>query len=138
MTLQAKIDDEIGGSRVLPDETAPANSEGAKLRQFLDRVKNVQAEIDSIMDAAKAECAPLREDIAAIKKEANEAGFPRKELNAVARRERLANQIEGIRANLDDQQKERYDVMVHALGQLAGLPLGEAAAEKHPDHPGKH
>jgi uncharacterized protein (UPF0335 family) len=131
---QAVIDDEIGGRPVLPDTTAsPANSEGAKLRGYLDRIAEVQAEIDKIMENAKAACSPLREDIDEIRKEANEAGFARKELNTLIRKERLERKLERVAENLDEEQKERYEDMLHALGALADLPLGEAVAEKHPE-----
>lgn len=136
MTLQAKIDDDIGGSRVVEDEAAKAaNSKGGQLRQLLDRIANVQKEIDGVMDAAKGECSPLREDIAAIKKEANEKGFSRKEFNALVRKDRLERQIKAIPSQLDADQQDRYEDMLHALGELAETPLGQAAAEKHPGKP---
>lgn len=136
--LQAEIKDEIGGRPVIEDESAKvANSKGGKLRNLLDRIANVQKDIDGTMDAAKAECAPLREDIGNIKKEANEAGFSRKEFNALVRKDRLEKQIEAIPSQLDEEQKERYDDMLLALGELKDLPLGQAAAEKHPGKPKK-
>lgn len=135
MPKGAKIDDEIGGNRVLADETAPANSKGAQLQDFLDRILEVHGEIDTIMGNAKQACAPHREDIKQIKKEANEAGFPAKELNTLIKMKRLESEIEHIADEFDPEQKERFEDMLHALGELADLPLGQAAAEKHPNAP---
>lgn len=135
MPRGAKIDDEIGGHEVLPDITAPANSKGAKLQGFLDRVMEVYGEIDVVMADAKRACAPHREDLKQIKKEANEAGFPAKELNTLIKKHRLEHQIEHIADEFDDEQKERFEDMLHALGELKDLPLGEAAAARHPANP---
>jgi uncharacterized protein (UPF0335 family) len=134
MPKGAKINDDIGGHEMLPDTTAPANSKGAQLRDFLDRIMGVYGDIDTVMNEAKRKCAPHREDIKQIKKDANEAGFSAKELNALVRKERLERKIAAIPDEFDDEQKERYEDMLHALGELAELPLGQAAAEKHPDH----
>jgi len=135
MPRGAKIDDEIGGHEVLPDITAPANSKGAQLRDFLDRIMEVQGEVDTIMKNAKTACSPLREDMAQIKKEANEAGFTAKEFNTLIRKARLEHKIEHIADEMDDEQKERFEDMLHALGELKDLPLGEAAAARHPANP---
>lgn len=135
MPKGAKIDDDIGGHEVLPDVTAPANSKGAQLQDFLDRILAVHGEIDEIMDNAKLACSPHREDIKQLKKEANEAGFPAKELNTLIKMKRLEDEIEHIADEFDPEQKERFEDMLHALGELADLPLGEAAAAKHPKNP---
>lgn len=135
MPRGAKIDDEIGGHEVLPDQTAPANSKGAQLRDFLDRIMEVQGEVDTIMKNAKMACSPLREDMAQIKKEANEAGFTAKEFNTLIRKARLEHKIEHIADEMDEEQKERFEDMLHALGELKDLPLGEAAAARHPHNP---
>lgn len=87
------------------------------------------------MQNAKAQCAPHRENIDAIKKEANEAGFPRKEFNTLVRKERLELKLERVAENLDGEQGERYEDMLHALGQLGDTPLGQAAAAHHPAAP---
>lgn len=135
MPRGAKIDDEIGGHQVLEDEGAAlANSKGGQIRGYLSRIANVQAEIDKIMENAKAACSPLREDMDAIKKEANEAGFARKEFNTLIRKERLEKRLKNVAENLDEEQLERYEDMLHALGELAETPLGQAAASQHPQH----
>jgi uncharacterized protein (UPF0335 family) len=131
---RAKIDDDIGGERVLDDETkATANSKGAQLLSFLERYERVQDDIDRILQDAKDECLPGRDDQAVIAKEAAEAGFSKKEFKTLLRKRRLEKKLEHVADSLDDGQRETYDQFLHALGELSDLPLGQAAADKHPD-----
>lgn len=103
--------------------------DGTKVPDFVSRVENLQGEIDAIMEAAKSECAPLREDIGEVKKEAHEAGIPRKELNAKIQERRLLSKARDVRAGLNGDQQDVFDRMSQALGDLEGTPLG--AASKH-------
>jgi hypothetical protein len=132
MPRSAKLKDTAGDGATLADLSKP-NSTGQKLRSFLDRAKSVQGEIDAIMDEAKLACEPHREDMKALKKEANEAGFAAKEFATLVRKERLEGKIERIAENLDDDQKERFEDMLAALGALADLPLGMAVVDQHPE-----
>jgi hypothetical protein len=101
-----------------------------KVQGFVDRVENTQATIDSIMEKARENCAPHRDDIAAIKKEAAENGLSKKEFAAVIRKRRLLDKAENVDRNLDDDQKETFEQMLHALGMLVGTPLADAALDK--------
>lgn len=80
--------------------------------EHAQRVKSVQEMISEVFDRAK------------------DAGIPRKELKAVIKERRLLAQIENIREELEDDQQETLDQIKHALGMLADLPLGEAAAAR--------
>lgn len=80
--------------------------------EHAQRVKSVQEMISEVFDRAK------------------DAGIPRKELKAVIKERRLLVQIENIREELEDDQQETLDQIKHALGMLADLPLGEAAAAR--------
>lgn len=133
MPKSAKLKDDEGG-KVLT-ESRP-NSDGRKLRDFLDRILAVQSEIDNVMAKAKLACEPHRQDIKEIKDEANEAGFSAKEFNTLIRKERLERKIENIAENLDEDQKERFEDMLAALGVLSELPLGRHVAAQHPEAPG--
>lgn len=132
MPRSAKLKDAAGDGAELADLSKP-NSTGQKLRSFLDRAKELQAEIDAIMDKAKLACEPHREDMKELKTEASEAGFAAKEFATLVRKERLEGKIERIAENLDDDQKERFEDMLSALGALADLPLGMAVVDQHPD-----
>lgn len=134
MPKRATIDDEIGGSAVLEDETADKMNapglNGKKLLKFIKRYENVQADIDATMKAAQDECIPTREDQAAIVKEAAEAGFSKKEFKTVLRKRRLQDKIDHVADSLDADQRETYDQFLHALGDLADTELGKAASAK--------
>lgn len=137
MPKSAKLD---AKSKVHADETAPAPEvrtatsngyDGKKLLDFVNRVEECQGEIDGIMLNAQDACAPHRDDIAAIKKEAAESGFSKTEFATILRKRRLEKKVETIDAKLDDEQKEVFDLMMHALdvalGVLSDTPLGQAA-----------
>lgn len=114
----------------LADLSRP-NSNGAKLRSYLDRLHECQSEVDKIMQAARLKCEPHREDMKEIRKESSEAGFAAKEFNTLFRKERLEKKIENIAENLDDEQKERFEDMLAALEVVAETmgPLGQAALD---------
>lgn len=91
---------------------------------FVQRIESVQAEIDEIAQKAKDEQAPHRDDIKEIKREAADAGLPRKELNAIIQQRKLERKAAGVPENLTEEQREQFDLMI---GCLAGTPLAEAA-----------
>lgn len=100
----------------------------SKVPSFVERVETVQDEIDDIMEAAREECAPLREDIEEIKKEAHEEfSIPRRELNAKISERRARRKADAIRDRLSPEQQDNFDQMSKALGELAETPLGKAA-----------
>lgn len=112
------------------EQTTATNQDWSRAEPFIKRIDSMQSEIDAIMDAAKEECAPLREDIKVIKTEAEDAGFRKRPLNAVIGERRDIRRANARRAKLDEDQRDDYDKIKHALGMLEDLPLGEAALEK--------
>ena len=94
---------------------------------FVARIEEVQYQIDEIMMKARDDCAPLREDIGAIKTEAHDAGLPRPELNSILRKRRLLAKAEDVRNKLSDDQQNNFDQLESALGMLVDTPLGAAA-----------
>lgn len=129
MPRSAKLAKDDDG-KVLADLSKP-NSSGAKLRNFLDRIHEVQSNIDAVMNKAKLACEPHREDIKEICREASEAGFSAKEFKTLVRKERLDHRLENIAENLDDAQKERFEDMLAALAVLKEQmgDLGAAALD---------
>jgi hypothetical protein len=99
--------------------------------QYVRRVEEVQAQIDDIMAAARDEAAPLREDIAAIKKEAHDThSIPRMELNVAIAQRRDWRRAEARRTRLSGPQQDNLDSIQHELGGFGDTPLGAAAAAK--------
>ena len=99
---------------------------------FVCRVQTVQLEIDRIMAAAREEASPLRDDIAAIKREAADAGVQKTEFAAVLKKRRLEARIDEIPSKFDLEQRANYEAMIESLERLADeLPgLGEAARDQ--------
>lgn len=104
---------------------------------YVERIETLDAEIDEIMAAAREKCQPIKDDRKVIFKEAADNGIAKKPLAAVIRKRRLARRAEALRDMLSDEQAETYDSILHALGDLADLPLGKAALDKAPDKPGQ-
>jgi vacuolar-type H+-ATPase subunit E/Vma4 len=98
-------------------------------QEFVDQIEENQATIDEIMQAARDKCAPIREDINAIKKDAHEKGLPRRELNAVLSKRRALAKADAIREKLSAEQQDNFDQIEQALGMLLDTPLGAAAME---------
>lgn len=99
-----------------------------KLTGYCEEIEGQQAKIDAIMQEAKDKCAPMREEITAIKKAANENdGIPRREFNAVLQVRKLDRKSEQVRETLSEEQQDEFDQMCLALGMLADTPLGQAA-----------
>lgn len=99
--------------------------------EYIERVEALQAEIDAIMADARGQCDPLREDIAAVKKEAHEnANIPRRALNAKIAERKARRKAEAIRANLSEDQQNDFDQLSHALGDFVETELGKAAQAK--------
>lgn len=108
----------------------PSNGYGVGLKQFLGRYEALQDDIDAILSAAKDECEPARQDQAQIVKDAADAGYSKKEFKTVLRKHRLEKRLARVADSLDANQKETYEQMLHALGELADTPLGAAALKE--------
>lgn len=130
MPRKAKIDDNGEGETIHTSMPGSNGFDGQRLGEFIRRVEACQAEIDSVMQDAKDACASHRDDIAAIKKEAAEAGFSKTEFSAVLRKHRLEKKLEHVADSLDSEQKETYEQMLESLGELAETPLGKAALDR--------
>jgi uncharacterized protein (UPF0335 family) len=100
----------------------------AKVQSFVARIENLHSDIKSIMDAAKAQCSDIKEDISLVYDEAHEkAGIPGKALKSVLKARALERKAAEVREKLDDEIQETHDMIRHALGDLADTPLGQAA-----------
>lgn len=111
--------------------TTSGTFDASKVPSYVERVEDVQSQIDEIMEDAREKCAPLREDIEAIKKEAHEEfSIPRRELNAKISERKLRRKADAVRGRLSPEQQDNFDIMSKSLGELADTPLGRAALDK--------
>jgi uncharacterized protein (UPF0335 family) len=72
-------------------------------------------------------------DIKSILDEAKKAGVPKASLRAVVKSRELERKAVKQRAELGDLDlQDKYDLIRHALGDLADTPLGQAATPPQP------
>lgn len=132
MPRQAKRDEGGKTHKARADKPAKASKvvagiNGEQLAEFIEAIDAEQARIDAIMAKAQEDCAPMRDEIAKIKKNAAEAGLPKTEFATVLRARRLDALRAKVADKLDKDQRSNYDRMQEALGEFSELPLGQAA-----------
>lgn len=99
-----------------------------KVNLYVDQIEAIQGKADDIMAIAKKDCLPHKQDIKEAKTAACEAiGCQASVLNAALKKRRLLKKAEAVRAGLEEDKQDSLDLILHALGDLADTPLGEAA-----------
>ena len=104
----------------------PARTNGfdpAKVQSYVDRVETLHADIASIMGKAMNECRAVHGDIKIVLDEAKDTdGIPKKALKKVIKARALERKAEEVREELEGDDQADYDMIRHALGDLADLP----------------
>lgn len=96
--------------------------------EFVGRIENLHADLEKEKSAYMLACKALREDIKEVLNEAQEKGLPKKPLKAIVKQRALEKKVAACRDDLDDiDHLSAFDIMKAALGDLADLPLGQAA-----------
>lgn len=103
------------------------NGFDAKVNALVGRIETLQRTIEIERAACAERCNATRDDIKEIYVEAKEAGIPPKELKQAIKARDLNRKIEALRDKSKD--KDTYDQIRFALGDLADTPLGEAATK---------
>lgn len=107
--------------------------DGKALADMLETIAAAEARIQKRNEETSKKNQPDRDEIKQARADMVESGCPSIELAALIRKHKLQRKIASIDAKLDEDQKETFAEMVEALGGLADLPLGQAAAARHPD-----
>ena len=109
----------------------PAKSNGYdpdKVNNAVARIETLKADIASIMGNALNECRSIHQDIKAVYQEAKDAhGIPKKALRSVIKAREFERKAEQVREDLEGDDQNDFDLIRHALGDLADTPLGKAA-----------
>lgn len=102
------------------------------LAGVITRIEDLQAEIDAINLVAREKAQPFRDDIAAIKREAVDAGIGRTELGALLRKCRFEYRAVHVSDSLDLAERANFEEMIATLDKLVAEigPLGEAARDR--------
>lgn len=110
----------------------------AKAEAFIKRVERIEADIGKEKSDYMNTCKALREDIKNVLNEAKDAGLPKAAMKAVLKARTLERKLEEAREDLDPDMQDTYDNIRLALGDLAELPLGQAAMSKSMDELAGH
>ena len=96
--------------------------------EFVGRIENLQADLEKEKSAYMLACKALREDIKEVLDEAQQKGLPKRPLRAIVKQRALEKKVAACRDDLEDiDHLSAFDIMKSALGDLADLPLGQAA-----------
>lgn len=99
-----------------------------KLQNYLERIESLHADIATEMATALNACRQIHGDIKQVYQEAkDEAGVPKKALKKVVKARALERKAAECREELEGDDQDSYDLIRHALGELADTPLGQAA-----------
>lgn len=112
----------------------PAGSNGfnpEKTKAYVERVERLNDDITSIMLTALSKCKEVHGDIKIVYDEAKDTdGIPKKALKKVVKARQLEAKARKVREDLEGDEQDSFDMIRHALGDLAELPLGAAVLAK--------
>src|SRR5690349_12058298 len=109
-------------------QTGNGGLDPKQIERFVKRIESLDDDIQRLRDECRAECFDLMTDKKAVLEEAKDAGIPLKPLKAAIKARRLEKQAKAQRDNLRDIDLiDKFDLIRHALGDLADTPLGQAA-----------
>jgi uncharacterized protein (UPF0335 family) len=111
-------------------EPKPAKTNGydpAKVQEFVGRIENLHNDIASEKGSFMQICKDIHSDINLVFDEAKEAGIPKKALKKVITARALEAKAAAVREALEGEDQDSFDLLRHALGDLADTPLGAAA-----------
>jgi hypothetical protein len=99
-----------------------------KIQSFVYEYENFDAKLLELRMDYMAKCKTIRADQKLIVDDAKDAGIPKQSFKAVLRARALEAKAKKARDDLGDiDLQDKYDLIRHALGDLADTPLGQAA-----------
>lgn len=99
-------------------------------KTFVADIERHMKTLDTYRGEYMKRCRDVRDLIAQTYDRAKDAGIPKRELKAVMKARDLERRLADLRDNLDEDSAETFDQIRHALGDLADLPLGDAALKR--------
>lgn len=103
----------------------------ADVREAFGAILACDGELASERGSYMQRCKTIRNRIADIYDGAKQKGITRKVLKAAVKEHELRRKAEACRGDLEADEQHEYDMLCEKLGDLAGLPLGEAAMSRH-------
>jgi uncharacterized protein (UPF0335 family) len=109
------------------------NDIATRAAPFLQRIEEIDDELDLEKGAYMATCRTLRSKRKGIFGDAKDAGIAVKPLKAVVKRRRLESKIAGLPTDFDIDEAAQFEALAEAF---AGTPFGDFAAERARDGDG--
>lgn len=103
-----------------------ANTLEGRALAMAERIERLQIQIEDEQDRCKEQCAPMREDLKEIWKEAKEGDLPEAAMRAYVK-VRTA-QRKAVK-KLSDHERNTYESLAQSLGDYITTPLGAAVAK---------
>ncbi len=100
------------------------------VKQFTADIQRLEAEIDVFKAEHMARCKRQRELINGMYDRARDSGIPVKALKTEIKAMKLEAKADSLRQSLEDDDAESLEMIIAALGDLADLPLGDAALKR--------
>ena len=105
-------------------------------KAFVERVENLNRDLATMKADYMNECKSVRGDIKEVLNEAADAGITRKTIKTAVEVRALERKAKQARDDLDIADRDTFDNIRLALGDLADTPLGAAATGPAPAQPG--
>jgi len=102
-----------------------ANSLGAKAQPFIEKIEEVDREIESLTGQHMAACKRKRQEKKEIYQTAKDAGLQTRPLKGIVKQRKLQRKIDQIPLDFDIEESAVYKELAETLG-----PLGAAAAAR--------
>jgi len=108
--------------------TVPAaNSIEGIAAPFVERIENLNRDLEKLKSDYMNECKAVRADIKEVVGEADDKGVPKKALKGIVKYRALERKKNAIGDGMDIDEQSKFESLVAALGALDGTPLGDAA-----------
>lgn len=104
--------------------------DGDKLKSYLTKLDELDAEIESSKGAHMNRCQKIRGSMDVVYEEAKALGIPKKVLKAHHQLRKLEVRKSAVVDKLSDDDVETFEAVSDALGDFAQLPLGAAAVQR--------
>jgi hypothetical protein len=97
------------------------------------KIEACQEELLSERGAYMQRCRQIREGIGAAYDAAKDKGILKKQLRALVKERDCERKLHAVRADLEADEVEHFDLLKEKLGDFANTPLGQAAVARAAD-----
>lgn len=100
------------------------------LKLFVGELERHQMQLESYKGEHMQRCKTVRGHMSDVYDRASDAGIPKRMLKARMKASELEQKAKAVRDNLEEEERDDYDMIRDALGDFADSPLGAASLQK--------